>query len=137
VNFTSVAAGDCFSLALTYDRQTIYSFGRSDYGQLGIGARAAITKRSYPSPQVVQFHKAVLINSIEAGDRHAMALTADHELYTWGFNEEGTTGHQRTGVAAQYADTYYPTLLKLDVQPESIPVQCSGGGQHSLILARP
>jgi alpha-tubulin suppressor-like RCC1 family protein len=44
---------------------------------------------------------------MEAGDRHAMALTADNELYTWGFNEEGTTGHQRTVVAAQYADTYY------------------------------
>ena len=137
-NFASVAAGEFFSLALTHDRGTLYSFGRCDYGQLGTGVSNAKENPYFATPQVVKFPKRVMIASIEAGDRHAMVLTTDRELYTWGFNEYGTTGHPRNekNVSDQLSDVYRPTLLVLDVQPECIPVQCSGGGQHSLILVQ-
>ena len=137
-NFASVAAGDCFSLALTHGRDILYSFGRCDYGQLGIGAIGARSERFYANPQVVKFPKVVEIISIEAGERHVLALTADHELYTWGFNEVGATGHPFTGaVVEDVSDIYRPTLLKLNLQSEFHPVQCSGGGQHSLLLVQP
>ena len=138
VNFAHVAAGDCFSLALTHDRAFLYSFGRADYGQLGIGFIGAKAAKFYPTPQVVKFPKMVEITSIDAGDRNASALTTDNELYTWGFNEEGTTGHKYPETPVDdVSDIYRPTLLKLDVKPEVYPVQFSTGGQHSLLLARP
>ena len=80
VNFGYVAAGDGFSLALTLDREVLYSFGHASYGQLGIGVDKARSSDRYTTPQVVTFPKSVDIVSISAGDRHASALTSDHEL---------------------------------------------------------
>ena len=138
-DFGYVAAGESFSLALTHDRQVLYSFGRSDYGQLGLGYNAKIKPDAkFTTPQVVRFPKSVDIVSISAGDRHASAVTSDHECYTWGYNEEGPTGHQNISTKAQgFTEIYDPTLLKLEGEPECYPVQFSGGGQHSLLLVRP
>ena len=134
VNFGYVAAGDGFSLALTLDREVLYSFGHASYGQLGIGVDKARSSDRYTTPQVVTFPKSVDIVSISAGDRHASALTSDHELYTWGFNEVSTTGHRNNGAEE---DIFRPTLLNLDMERGWCPVQFSGGGQHSLLLVRP
>lgn len=138
-NFAYVAAGDCFSLALTHSRDVLYSFGRSDNGQLGIGLVGARAARFYSTPQVVKFPKMVEIASIHAGIFHALALTTDHELYTWGFNEEGATGHKSAEVrVSDVSDIYRPTLLTIDVKPKCYPIQCSSSaGHHSLILVRP
>lgn len=139
MNFANVAAGDNFSLALTHDRGYVYSFGRCGYGQLGIGLIGDKAALFYPTPQVVKFPKVVQIDSIGAGDRQGFAMTTNHELYSWGFNSVGTTGHQltNTNVPDNVADVYRPTLLKFDVQPACYPVQCSIGGQHALVLVRP
>jgi alpha-tubulin suppressor-like RCC1 family protein len=119
----------------------LYSFGRGDYGSLGIGI--SITTEpgsSKKTPQEVKFPKQVRIASINAGDRNALALTDDKELYTWGFNEEGTTGLKSAN--PKITDIHRPTLLKLDVELHGKsyhcqPVQLSAGGQHSLVLVRP
>jgi Regulator of chromosome condensation (RCC1) repeat len=72
-----------------------------------------------------------------------MALTEENELYTWGFNEEGQTGHTNSTDHLP-TDIYRPTLLNLDVTSEAHrttyhchPIQMSGGGQHSIVLVRP
>lgn len=121
-------------MALTHDRSALYSFGRGDSGQLGIGVRAAIAPNDFwfPTPQLVKFNKLVEIASIDAGGAHSSAITIDGELYTWGFNEEGATGHQ-TGLI----DPTRPTLLTLHVEPDRLPVQFAGGGQHSVLLVGP
>ena len=134
-NFVQVAAGEFHSMALTHERSALYSFGRGDSGQLGIGERPAMKGTEdfwFPSPQLVKFDKLVEIASIDAGESHSSAITIDGELYTWGFNEEGATGHQ-TGIL----DPTRPTLLTLHVEPDRLPVQFAGGGQHSVLLVGP
>lgn len=125
------------SLALTHDRKVLYSFGRSDYGQLGIGYDAMLADM-FATPQVVRFPKPVNIVSINAGDRHASIITSENELYTWGFNEVGPTGHPNISAKVEgFTDIYRPKLLELEMGHDWCPVQFSGGGQHSLLLVRP
>lgn len=126
-----------FSLALTHDRKVLYSFGRSDYGQLGLGYDGKLAD-IFTTPQVVRFTDPVDIVSINVGDLHASLITSENELYTWGFNEVGATGHPDISAKVDgFADIYRPKLLKLEMGAEWCPVQFSGGGQHSLLLVRP
>ena len=131
-----MAGGEHFSLALTHDRKRIYAFGRADYGQLGIGV---IVKEGdfRDTPMLVKFPKPVFISKIDAGDRHGMAI-CEEQVYTWGFNEEGTTGHP----SVKDEDVFRPRLLNfMDSIKKDKTAAChvhgiSGGGQHSLVLVK-
>lgn len=135
-NMGQVAAGSEFTLALSLDRRALYSFGRADYGQLGIGVIfEELSFRS--SPQRVQFPDAVKVLEIGCGEKHAMVRTEENELYTWGFNEDGATGHVKINT-----DIFLPRKLDLmqHVDDNDIShcdvVGISGGSQHSLLLAK-
>jgi alpha-tubulin suppressor-like RCC1 family protein len=135
-NIGQVAAGAEFSLALSLDRHFLYSFGRADNGQLGIGIIIKeLECRS--TPQIVQFPQPVKILKIAAGGFHVMVQTEEHELYTWGFDEEGATGH----VDAKW-DIFRPRKLDLmaHFQDDSVShchvVEMSGGTNHSLLLTK-
>jgi Regulator of chromosome condensation (RCC1) repeat len=138
-NIGQVAAGGEFSLALTLDRHHLYSFGRGDYGQLGVGQLiSTITDPAFiNTPQIVRFPKAVKILEINAGDKHVMVITEEHELYTWGLGAEGATGFVDPEL-----DIVRPRKLDLmaHVESDSIShchaVAASGGGAHSLLLAK-
>lgn len=121
-----VAAGGQFTLALTHDHCRLYSFGRADYGQLGIGVITAFSDfRNTPQP--VKFPKAVQILEINAGENHGMAITTDGQLYTWGFNE-GSTG------LVDVPDIVRPSILNFT--PKCRVMGFSGGGYHSLMLVQ-
>jgi regulator of chromosome condensation len=155
-DITYVAAGEHHSLALNIHGTVLYSFGRGDYGQLGIGKLG--TGQCQTSPVLVQFppvpadiavgsvndnnnNKLPLqqrIVKIAAGDRHSMALTEDNTVYTWGFNETEPTGHRYV----EGQDVVYPELLDIHgiLKTKNNPVvkvyDISGGGQHSLVLVK-
>ena len=130
-NIVKLAAGTDFSLALTHDRYRLYSFGLADKGQLGIGR---VTDKWIATPRLVKFDKHLTIAEIDAGDQHGLAISDDNELYTWGFNEVGATGHPSEAAI----DIYRPKLVNLmdymgaDVHAHGI----SGGGQHTLIRVK-
>jgi alpha-tubulin suppressor-like RCC1 family protein len=149
IDFGQVAAGEDFSLALSLDRLKLYSFGRSDYGQLGVAFVEVPEPFSFkPLPQRVQFPDPTKhISAIEAGDRNGFALMEDDELYSWGFNEELATGIIPEN-GCDRTDIFIPhkvdlSNIKLDNNrnaDESYvchPVYVSCGGNHALILARP
>jgi alpha-tubulin suppressor-like RCC1 family protein len=142
-NIVNVAAGEYHSLVLSYDRREIYAFGRSDYSQLGIrldvkdvpGSFETTPKRVYiPEPKPLHFAR------IDCGDCTSFAITNDYELYSWGFNETGATGHP--SIANQ--DVYI--LRKLDLSKikdslnakqgdSNVRVHAVGcGGQHTILL---
>lgn len=148
-NISKVAAGQHHSLALNLHGTELFSFGRSDYGQLGTG------KKNYGEymtrPALVHFPEKSstgeatstscninpIIVDICCGDLHSIALTIEHDLYTWGFNETGATGHE----SKDDNDVYYPTLLSLDSIgtdriPYCVPYEIAGGGQHSMLLVK-
>jgi len=74
-----------------------------------------------------------MIADIAAGDRHSMATTREGELYTWGFGETRPTGHK----TKEAEDIYNPKKLDLTRHVGNVVLsQLSGGGQHSLLLAK-
>ena len=81
-----VAAGDDFSIALRADG-TVWSWGKNDKGQLGLGN--GITNQDRP----VQIKNLSNITYITAGQYHAGAIDKDGNVYMWGYNEFGQIGN--------------------------------------------
>ena len=81
----SIAAGSDFSLALSADG-SIYVWGNNSRGQLGDGV---------PAPERVSPVKVIEIRNVKkiaAGHGHALALTEDGKIYSWGYNQYGQLG---------------------------------------------
>lgn len=68
---------------------TVWTWGKNNYGQLGIGSYTNTTV-----PQQVPNLKNV--KQLEAGSLHVMALTEDNVVYAWGYNGEGCLGNGTT-----------------------------------------
>jgi alpha-tubulin suppressor-like RCC1 family protein len=64
---------------------TLWSWGRNNYGQLGIGN---LTN----TPVKTQVGTASNWQNIEGGQFHTVAIKADGTLWTWGFNGSGQLG---------------------------------------------
>nr|CDS25412.1 secretion regulating guanine nucleotide exchange [Hymenolepis microstoma] len=101
-NIIDVQSGWSHILALT-ESGKVYSWGRSDFGQLGRTILNPDTSSSSslwpqkglvfdPTPQLVQIGTSSSIRSISAGAEHSLALTEDGQLWTWGWNEHGNCG---------------------------------------------
>jgi alpha-tubulin suppressor-like RCC1 family protein len=136
-----VAAGSMHSLALNMLGDSVYAWGRADYGQLGLSGVQPKTGSFDATPQQVAFPRSVggvRVKDIVAGPLLSFALFDNHDVYSWGFNETGTTGH----LSGNDSDVLRPT--KLDVLREykeknAKATNCqvhsiSGGGQHSLMV---
>lgn len=140
-----VAAGSMHSLALNCLGNAIWAWGRSDYGQLGLSSKMAESGGCETTPQQVPFPSEVgdmLFTDISAGERTSAAVLANGDVYTWGFNTTGATGHKvRTENGSE--DIMRPK--KLDVMrlykkkdpsrgTDARVLNVAGGGQHSLMV---
>ena len=65
----------------------MYSWGLNNWGQLGIGNR-----ENTSTPTEIKEFKNVDIKMISGGAHHAIALTEDGHVYSWGKNEDGQLG---------------------------------------------
>lgn len=89
---SGVAAGDEFALALASDG-SVWGWGRTDMGQTGSLAATICGASSIPcSPRPSRAPFADGVKALAAGARHALALTADNRLWSWGSNGEGELG---------------------------------------------
>ena len=93
-----VAGGSTHSYALTSDG-LVYAWGDNAYGELG-------NNGSSPSlvPVLVYTNGALSgkrITAIASGENHALALSADGKLFTWGWNNNLQLGN---GSAVSYAN---------------------------------
>jgi regulator of chromosome condensation len=140
-NIVKVAAGEHFSMALNSDGTVLYSFGRADYGALGIDTRKpgeqSMPKGSsmlVPTPVKFPGTERVILSDIACGDRHSLALSTENEVYTWGFGTTGPTGHKTVGDE----DIFVPTKLDLKkhLGHNALGFQISGGGQHTLVVSK-
>lgn len=87
VKFTSVAAGNSFTLAIGSDGVT-YAWGANDGGMLGDGT----TTDSPGTPVRVSTPAGVTFTNIAAGRDSALATGSDGRLYAWGKNGLGQLG---------------------------------------------
>lgn len=151
---SQVAAGMYHTLVLMEGGDAMYSFGRGDCGQLGIGnldRRDPVTveddkgnkislhlSRATPCPILVPEDCCVSISSISAGDTHSLAITVDGRLLTWGNNDYHTCGLE--GVPGYEGNKciyiYFPTVVSLNAEysKNTSIAQAVGGGGFSVIL---
>ena len=88
-DWEAIKAGEDHSLALKSDG-TLYSWGKNDRGQLGIGSTGSQT-----TPR--QVGNAGDWKAIAAGGNHSLALKSDGTLYAWGANHSGQLGNGENG----------------------------------------
>eukprot|EP00301_Raphidiophrys_heterophryoidea_P004922 c12104_g2_i4.p1 GENE.c12104_g2_i4~~c12104_g2_i4.p1 ORF type:complete len:603 (-),score=121.44 c12104_g2_i4:21-1829(-) len=75
-------------------RNVIYSFGDSAFGRLGVGSEEQV---KVPKQIGVLHDKDVI--QLCVGKRHAIAVTNEGEVYTWGHGGSGQLGHGGTAYA--------------------------------------
>ena len=85
-----IIGGSKTLFAVTYDGK-LYACGESTNGRLGLGPLTGTVS----VPRQVTAFSSINIKkvSVHSGGRHAMALTTEGKLYSWGEGEEGQLGH--------------------------------------------
>lgn len=114
-----ICGGQHHTLILT-NNGNVYSFGRHDYGRLGLGKTI---KEPQFSPQLVNLHKVV---EIFCGDSVSFMINEQSELYGCGM----VTSKQLGIKDEDENDIYIPSKIPID-NVKTI----SSGGQHSALLA--
>jgi len=71
---------------------TVYSWGRGEDGQLGIGDTS-----DQDIPTYVDSLRGVGVKQIACGSGHTVVLTGEGEVYTWGRGDDGRLGHGDNG----------------------------------------
>jgi alpha-tubulin suppressor-like RCC1 family protein len=101
MKFDSIAAGYDFSMALTADGK-LYSWGRNNYGQLGLGHRTNKTTPTHVTPGIKYL-------AMSAGENTSMAINGEGRLYIWGRNNYGQYGNGLSGSStSKYVPWYIP-----------------------------
>lgn len=74
----------------------VYVFGEGTAGELGLGTakNCVDVKRPRLNPNLSAQNVGVV--QVEAGGMHAIALTKDNKILTWGVNDQGTLGRDTT-----------------------------------------
>ncbi|MEW5298531.1 MAG: hypothetical protein WDW38_000731 [Sanguina aurantia] len=133
---TSIAAGDGFTFALGTDG-AVYGCGcfKDDVGGTSGFSPAAHTQKTFTSvlaPASSRDH----VRSLLCGARHAVALTARGEIFTWGIASQGQLGRvpafdsATTALAPEVAFVPQPTPSLTSILGSS-PVVAIGCGSYS------
>lgn len=100
-NVVAIAAGRYHELAVL-DDGTMVSWGRNDFGQLGINDNATVPNSDYPRHVVGTSGSGNLggVTAIGAGNYYSMALLNDTTVVTFGQNDTGQLGDGTNGSGA-------------------------------------
>ena len=131
---TAVAAGGFHTLALR-NNNTLWAWGKNDFGQLGVGT--ALTSPLGYSMVPVQVSTATVgpvfsnISSIAANGHHSLAR-ANGLIYAWGLNSSGQLGIDPATTGAMAAPQVVPIFTP---QGDAVKVSAiAAGGGFNLVL---
>jgi regulator of chromosome condensation len=119
-----IVAGQHHTLALMHDGQ-IYSFGRSDNGQLGLGNNVISNKRVV-APTVIP--NLTSIKLIGAREDFSIAIDTAKNIYAWGFGETLILGDKELNETSPLQISGLNELEGKDI------VRISCGSLHVLFL---
>lgn len=68
----------------------LYSFGANNYGQSGLGHKQ--TNITSPTKVILKDILIEDINTVSCGKNHSIILTANNEIYSFGYNSDGQLG---------------------------------------------
>lgn len=135
----AMAAGAYHSLAVLNDG-TVMAWGSNSSGQLGNGVSGPGTDSATPVAVTV-LQNAV---SVAAGQYHSLALTADGQVYAWGFDGDGELGDGGfgSGTTGTFNGTFNgnvslsPTPILVQLGTTTPITSIVAGQYHSLSLAQ-
>jgi alpha-tubulin suppressor-like RCC1 family protein len=141
-NWVKIATGDNHSLAIRPDG-SLWSWGRNDFGQMGIGRYDTTTSDSgMPSmrPSPIRVGSDTNWVAMAAGVLYSVALKSDGSLWSWGGNWAGQLGNGTTNrlvalfsnyeLASQAPKTNCPVQVGADRDWVAI----AAGAEHLLAL---
>ena len=85
----------------------VYVMGEGSAGELGLGSAKGVTDVKRPRLNALLAADTVGVVQIAAGGMHAVALTHDNRILTWGVNDQGALGRDTTwggGLKAEDAE---------------------------------
>ncbi|KAF2892607.1 hypothetical protein ILUMI_13565 [Ignelater luminosus] len=108
------------------DTGNVYSFGRGSRGQLGHGSL-----EDELEPKLIEALAGIKISKIATGGWHSCAVSAEGDVYTWGWNGNGQLGigkinEEAVGVMA------IPQVVDFPDDSNAIDVAC--GNRHTIVL---
>ena len=103
----------------------LYGWGRADSSQLGLGGG---TEAAAAHDTPVRVPGVAEARSIACGSNHCCAVTAEGDLFTWGFGDLFQLGHGEEG------DEVSPRVVGA---VRGRVAQASAGGQHTVMLLKP
>ena len=123
-----VSLGWSFVMAMDADGN-VYTWGYDNYGQLGNGTATGEHSTIYAAdparvPDPEDTSKTFKATQISAGANHAMAISQDGILWTWGYNYRGQLGDGTT--------TNRPSPTQIGKPTKARVTQISAGAYHSL-----
>lgn len=122
--FKKVACGACHTLAVNEWGQ-LFSWGSNIDGQLGLNS-PNVTE---PAPRMVKTLGTSVIVQVACGVNHAIALTNNGELYTWGSHSEG-----QLGLGPDIKNELKPKLISSLAAVPITFVAC--GGYHTIVITK-
>ncbi|KAF0688375.1 Aste57867_19995 [Aphanomyces stellatus] len=123
-----VEGGTHHSVVLMSDG-VVYAFGRGDSGQLGVLDNPG-TGAFKESPQEIQV-PGVSFRMIACGSNHALAVTDQDAIYSWGYGDMLALGN---GVEKDELKPRQIDWAKTKFGNARI-IQVAAGGQHSVVVA--
>lgn len=87
------SANGTYHTAILNSDGTVWTAGRNQYGQLGIGTNT-------DSAEAVQITSLDAVSALAAGDNHTLALKNDGTVWAWGKNTYGQLGNQSSANAS-------------------------------------
>ncbi|KAL1458179.1 hypothetical protein WDU94_008348 [Cyamophila willieti] len=123
--WTALATGQHHSLALNAEGK-IYSFGRHDYGRLGLKNVSAPVNE----PTLIPTLQDKKIEFIACGNCVSFAIDSEGVLYGWGMGNGYQLGNGKED------DVLEPITIPGKQLSNYTVLQVASGGQHSAVLAR-
>ncbi|XP_014216858.1 regulator of chromosome condensation [Copidosoma floridanum] len=123
--WVQISSGQHHTIALD-DKGQVYILGRKEYGRLGLGIMSEDATELVLVPKLSNT-KCI---DVAAGTAQSFAVTENGKLYAWGMGSEGQLG---TG---EEDDILEPRLIESKYVKEVEVLRVSGGGQHTIILAK-
>ena len=138
----SISNGE-FNSSFIFSDNKSYIFGLNTFGQLGNGTHKVKSKKLTIVPLLIP---EIKLKQLSLGGGHALGLSTDNQLYSWGLNIFGQLGlghnnnidHPTLVEKLAYFDPKdnesLSNLKEINIQNNQTVVDIKAGSQHSLIL---
>lgn len=125
IKIQKIECGMNYCLALSTDKK-VYSWGKNEYGQLGLGNKTQQVKIN--TPQLIPLHN-IKVEKIFSGEDHCAFISQNNEAFIWGYGLDGRLANKKK------ANSNTPIKIELDNKNiEFEKISC--GGHHTAMLTK-